>query len=78
MVLSRFVLDPILHLLPLWLVGILIIMACLLAREAGAYIYRRMAARRSASAKGESGNAGALSSIGVILGLLALAVGLAF
>jgi len=72
--------EPLLYGLPLWAVAILIFVACLLMREVGAYIYRRVAAGRPKSEKDEKDGEDSSEpfTVGSIFGLLAFIIGLTF
>ncbi|MBT2134431.1 hypothetical protein KK137_08815 [Croceibacterium sp. LX-88] len=66
--------DILLFRAPLWLAGIILVLACILAREAGSLLYRRVAGK---SAKDED-NEAVSHIVGAILGLLAFTVGFTF
>ncbi|HEU4652222.1 MAG TPA: hypothetical protein VFS49_12485 [Croceibacterium sp.] len=65
--------DPLLSIGPLWLVGLLLIAACLLAREAGSLLYHYVG-RHKNDAKDE----GASEAIGATFGLLAFILAFTF
>ena len=70
-------LEPILKLFPLWLIGLILIAACLFASEAGRFVHRRNVRRNpKAQRKEKSDSEGYI--IGAIFGLLAFVIGLTF
>lgn len=68
--------DPLFHYMPLWLLGLVWFGVCLLAREAGALLYRWRKVRQRAS--GESAIATQAHIVSAIFGLLAFVIGLTF
>ena len=71
------VLGSILRTFPLWAIGLLLLVACVLAREAGSLLYRRLRASRPEPEKGGKPDADG-HIVGPIFGLLAFLVGLSF
>ncbi len=68
--------DPLVSIAPPWLLGVLLIAACLLAREAGSLLYRYVARRKGKEAKVE-GEADTQVT-GAIFGLLAFILAFTF
>jgi hypothetical protein len=66
--------DPLLSLGPLWLVGLVLIAGCLLAREAGSLLHRYLHKRREDDAEPE----GSSDTIGATFGLLAFILAFTF
>lgn len=69
-------LNPLFHDMPLWLLGLAWFGVCMLAREAGARLYRWRRARNSAI--GESSIAAQAHIVAAIFGLLAFVIGFTF
>ena len=69
-------LDPLFHNMPLWLLGLSWLAVCLLAREAGAQLYRWRKARYPHVA--ESSISAQAHIIAAVFGLLAFVIGLTF
>jgi hypothetical protein len=69
-------LEPLLRSLPLWLIGLILITACVLAREAGLWL-RRRADRRSPESNAHPSD-GANHIVSAIFALLAFLIGLTF
>lgn len=70
------VLDPVLQASPLWIAGLCLFVVCVLAREAGALLYRWLKARNPCRA--DSGAEAESHVIAAIFGLLAFIVALSF
>lgn len=66
--------DPLLSLGPLWLVGLVLVAACLLAREAGSLLHGFIKKRRKDDAEPE----GSSDTIGATFGLLAFMLAFTF
>ncbi|CAN7502527.1 hypothetical protein LJR219_003493 [Phenylobacterium sp. LjRoot219] len=71
------VLGPILRTFPLWTMGLLLVVACMVAREAGSLFYGWQKARRPATEESRKGDADG-HIVGPIFGLLAFIIGLSF
>jgi hypothetical protein len=69
-------LDPLFHDMPLWLLGLAWFVVCLIAREAGAQLYRWRRARQPILA--ENSSAAQSHIVAAIFGLLAFVIGLTF
>ncbi|KRA83938.1 DUF4239 domain-containing protein [Altererythrobacter sp. Root672] len=67
--------DILLFRAPLWLAGLILVLACILAREAGSMLYRRVTAGKTAK---DEDNDAVSHIVGAILGLLAFTVGFTF
>jgi len=69
--------DQLLFVGPLWLIALILIVASLLAREAGSLLYKRLETRRPATAEGESEDAQS-HIVGAVFGLLAFIIAFTF
>lgn len=69
-------LDPLFHYMPLWLLGLIWLGVCLLAREAGVLLYRWRKVRQRAV--GDNTLTAQAHIVGAIFGLLAFVIGLTF
>lgn len=70
-------LDPLLRIFPLWVVGLLLVVLCLLAREAGAYLYTKLNRHRIAAGEDKIPEAESYI-VAPIFGLLAFVLGITF
>src|SRR6478735_6109188 len=68
--------EPLLSIFPLWLVGLILIALCLLAREGGAWLYRRLERRLHEEAKVEGDTDSQIT--GTIFGLLGFVLAFTF
>lgn len=67
--------DVLLFRAPLWLAGLVLVLACILAREAGSLLHRRLSAGKPEKAED---NEAVSHIVGAIFGLLAFTVGFTF
>lgn len=71
--------DPLLALGPLWLVGLIVIALCLLAREAGSLLFRFLGKRKLAPGNyNKQGDEAGGSDVGTVFGLLAFVLAFTF
>ena len=70
--------DPLLTIGPLWLVGVILIALCLLAREAGSLLFRFLGKRKPADRDDKKEEEGSSDIVGTTFGLLAFVLAFTF
>ena len=70
--------DPLLSLGPIWLVGLVLIVACLLARELGSLLFRYVGKPKAAESKGDEDKDDGSDIVGTTFGLLAFVLAFTF